>query len=289
MAGGKTVARRRTPAPVEVPEGAVRVLESHHARDFQMEMGEWPFHKICWVVVGHGRCEAAEEAAVLEPGDFLLIPARTPHRFVDDAAEPLTLIILCVHPEAVEPLRDPALGPSLWDYLIRQLPVMCPLVARTRFHYNSLVDNFRRALREQERAEVGWEICLKEVAHTLLLRFARQALNARNGMKRSLEDEIEGALDYMETQFHKPLRLDDMAQRCGMSPRRFTDLFKARTGLTFSQWLIRRRVDYACERLRESGHILYACHESGFNDPGYFYRVFKSVTGRTPGEFLRAQ
>lgn len=279
--------RRHTPAPVEVPEGSVRVLESHHARDFKMEVGQWPFHKICWVVVGRGSLEVSERRVAVQPSDFLLIPAGCSHRFVDDTAEPLTLIILCVDPAAVEPLAPTAEGGSLWDCLIRQWPGYPALEARTRFHYNSLVDSFRRALREQEKRDIGWEICLKEAANHLMLRCVRKAVTLRDGGKRSLEEEIEGALDYMETQFHRSLRLEDMATRCGMSARRFTDLFKARTGLTFSRWLNRKRVEFACERLRESGHILYACHESGFNDLGYFYRVFKSVKGMTPGAYVR--
>jgi hypothetical protein len=43
--------RRKLPARVDVPEGEIRMVESHHAADFVMEMGTWPFHKICWVVL----------------------------------------------------------------------------------------------------------------------------------------------------------------------------------------------------------------------------------------------
>lgn len=49
----------------------------------------------------------------------------------------------------------------------------------------------------------------------------------------------------------------------------------------------RRRVEYSQERLRVTANIAYACYESGFQDIGYFYRVFKKYTGQTPnGDFI---
>ena len=97
---------------------------------------------------------------------------------------------------------------------------------------------------------------------------------------------IEGVVDFLNGNFHEPQRIDEMAERCGMSPRRFTELFKVRTGQTFSYYLNALRINFAKERLQQTGHILYACHESGFNDLAYFYRVFKKHTGRTPGDYL---
>jgi len=99
---------------------------------------------------------------------------------------------------------------------------------------------------------------------------------------------VEGAIEYIDGHPYQAMQIGDMAERCGLSPRRFTDLFKQRTGMTFSHYLNRRRIRYACERLDETGHILYACHESGFNDLAYFYRVFKKHTGLTPGEYLKS-
>ena len=39
--------RRQTAARIEVPPRQVRVLESHHAAGFEMDLGTWSFHKIC--------------------------------------------------------------------------------------------------------------------------------------------------------------------------------------------------------------------------------------------------
>jgi AraC family L-rhamnose operon regulatory protein RhaS len=276
---------RRIPASVELPPGEVRVLESHHAKDFRMEMGIWAFHKVCWVAVGRGEIEHSGSRIRIQRDDILLLPAGWAHRFVDDPSEPLTLVILCVAEERVSPDRH-----SEWDRLWRAAlgdgSVGAPRCGRTQFHQREIVECFRAALLEQDRQAPGWEIALRNIADNILIRLARQQCVRRESHVQGSAIAVEGALEFIHDHFYEPLRIDDMAERCGLSQRRFTDLFKQRTGMTFSHYINEKRIEFAQERLRESGHILYACHESGFNDPAYFYRVFKKYTGMTPGEFI---
>lgn len=275
--------RRQQPAWVELPDGEARVLESHHATDFAMEFGAWPFHKICWVAVGRGQLEHGSGAAKIRQDDFLLLPADWSHRFVDHPSEPLTLVILCVSRSYLTGQAE-----ELWDLALGRHPAGRPVCARSAFHRSSLVATFRLALREQGQQQLGWETALQGVVDRLLLSFGRGFGEARDRHVESSMRTVEGAIEYIDGHPYEALQIGEMSERCRLSPRRFTDLFKQRTGLTFSHYLNRQRIRYACERLDETGHILYACHESGFNDLAYFYRVFKKQTGLTPGEYLKS-
>ena len=277
--------RRKVPARIAVPEGEVRVLESHHAGDFRMDVSEWPFHKVCWVAVGRGLIETTAEAIPIQADDFLLLPAGLAHRFVDDSSEPLTLVVLCISRKFIS---GPGNGKllDLWESTLSRNAPGQPLCARTGFHHSALMESLRLALREQGNRRPGWETALQSVASRVILNFARNHCEPREDHVRSSMRAVEGAIEYIDTHVHENLHIDDLATRSNLSARRFTDLFKQRTGLTFSQYLNRRRIEYACQRLDETGHILYACHGSGFNDVAYFYRVFKKQTGMTPGEYL---
>ena len=277
--------RRQQPARIDLPEGKVRVLESHHASDFEMPIGTWPFHKICWVAVGAGGLEYVGGKARIRRDDFLLLPADWSHRFVDLPGQPLTLVILCLSPGYLS--RSPrGQIQAFWEMALERHPAGQPACAQTAFHRTSLVALFRLALREQRDRKPGWETALEGVADRLLLRFIRKYCEARDRHVASSTQTVKGAIQYLEAHPYEALQIGPMAERCNLSPRRFTDLFKQQTGLSFSQYLNRQRIRYACERLDETGHILYACHESGFNDVAYFYRVFKKQTGLTPGEYL---
>jgi len=280
--------KRNAPASIEVPPGAVRILESLHATDFSMEMGVWEFHKLCWVAVGRGKVEMAEGQYALRQDDLILLPAGCVHRFIDDPNEPLTLVILCISEQFVAPPGRKSPREDLWRTLKAKIQPGKPLCARTGFHHSIFVENFRLALREQSKRESGWQTALGGVADQFLIALNRDYVEARVDHTESSHLKVAGIIEFIDAHPYQRPQIADMADRCGLSPRHFTDIFKELSGETFNAYLNKKRIEYACERLRETEHILYACHQSGFNDLAYFYRVFKKQTGQTPGDYLKA-
>ena len=126
------ILRRKAPVRIDVPDGQVRALESHHASDFTMESEAWPFHKACWVAVGRGVIQYSEETVDIQKDDFLLIPADTVHRFVDAPPEPLTLIMLCISPQQISQEHDPGSN-DLWKALFSNKMLKHPFCAKKRF------------------------------------------------------------------------------------------------------------------------------------------------------------
>lgn len=97
---------------------------------------------------------------------------------------------------------------------------------------------------------------------------------------------LQRAESYIEDHFASKISLQQMATLCNMSPYRFCRLFKKNYGLTFHEFLLRRRVEEAARLLRNpAALVLDVAYVSGFNDPSYFARVFKRYTGASPGEF----
>lgn len=280
------ILRRNVPVRIHVPEGQVRALESHHASDFMMQADAWPFHKVCWVAMGQGFLNFERKNIEIQKNDFLLIPAEKVHHFIDVPSAPLTLVMLCISPHYVSVKHDREMG-KLWNALSGNKTFKQAFCAKNGFHHSNLVKSFRFALREQALQKVGWETALKSAAASILLHLARGSCEPSSNHSASSAQNVEGAIEYIDTHMQEALQIETVAEQCNLSPRRFTDLFKQQTGHTFSNYLNKKRIEHACQRLDETGQILYACYESGFNDPGYFYRVFKKVCGVTPGQYLR--
>ena len=82
-----------------------------------------------------------------------------------------------------------------------------------------------------------------------------------------------------------------LATALGMSLRSFQRVFY-QSGTSPRRYILTRRIESAAARLRESpsagkARITEVALASGFNDPGYFSRVFVHHLGLTPTEFLR--
>lgn len=99
---------------------------------------------------------------------------------------------------------------------------------------------------------------------------------------------ISGALNYIRQNYQKDLSLKEVASEAGLSAGYFSKLFKKETDMTFTEYLNQVRIEKS-KRLLHRGHSLaYTAQQSGFNDQSYYSKVFKKLTGTTPGSWKKS-
>ncbi len=100
--------------------------------------------------------------------------------------------------------------------------------------------------------------------------------------------EIEQAIRYMKENYRNPLRVQEVAAHVNLSDNYFSFLFSKSTGQPFVHYLHNLRVDKAKELLREGSLPWYEIGERvGFDNPKYFAKIFKRITGSTPAQFQK--
>jgi AraC family transcriptional regulator len=93
---------------------------------------------------------------------------------------------------------------------------------------------------------------------------------------------------YLEVHFGESVRIQDAAERAGVSPTRLSAEFRRHFGESPSEYLRSLRVETASRALRTtSKDISRIAFETGFCDQAHLTRVFKRETGVTPGEYRR--
>lgn len=97
---------------------------------------------------------------------------------------------------------------------------------------------------------------------------------------------VRSALRYMAENYNCPLTLETVAEAVFLSPNYFSTLFRKTVGVSFRHHLCRIRVEESKRLLLSTDYSLTdIAIAMGFNDQSYYCKVFKRITGLTPGQY----
>jgi AraC-like DNA-binding protein/quercetin dioxygenase-like cupin family protein len=99
---------------------------------------------------------------------------------------------------------------------------------------------------------------------------------------------IGNIYNFIMQHYNEPITLADAAKAAFMTPESFCRYFKKHTGHTFISFLNEVRINEACKKLtaHQFEGISIAAYQCGFKSITNFNRVFKSITGTSPREYL---
>ena len=98
---------------------------------------------------------------------------------------------------------------------------------------------------------------------------------------------VRKALGYIEENFTNDICLADVAKYVYLSPMYFGRIFKEKTGVSFTDYLIEKRMNLACALLKEGKSVQDTSFGVGYTNTQYFIRLFRKNIGMTPGMYKR--
>lgn len=114
------------------------------------------------------------------------------------------------------------------------------------------------------------------------------SLRRENIYSREYRSIANGIL-YMEANINQNLSIEEIAEMCHVSPSNFRRLFKKYAGMSPVEYRTYSKMEYAKKLLRSNTYRVAEIAEIlQYDDPAYFCRVFKKVTGCTPGRFYQS-
>ncbi len=107
-----------------------------------------------------------------------------------------------------------------------------------------------------------------------------------NFQRNHIDEHVLNAQRHMETTFAGQIDIERLARSQGMARRTFERRFKAATGDTPNHYIQRVRVEKA-KRILESEQksLDEISYQVGYEDSGFFRKVFTKHTGLKPGEY----
>lgn len=157
-----------------------------------------------------------------------------------------------------------ALQLGVFEYLVKPLDK------------TALIDAVRRALEldsGRERLET-----MEKLVDPKLLEAGRD--EARYGVS------IKEAIAYIDAHLHEAIGMKQVADLLHLNASYFSVLFKEQTGVTFSDYLTRRRLQRAKELLVATRMPIWEIAEKvGYQTAKYFIKVFKDNEGASPNQY----
>ncbi len=106
---------------------------------------------------------------------------------------------------------------------------------------------------------------------------------------RQAEDKIDESMTFMRANIGRSLKLEELAAQAGMSVPHYCSLFKRQTNSSPILYMIRLKMQHACELLTTSRQTVLAIGQSvGYDDQFYFCRIFKKTVGLSPTEYRKS-
>ena len=256
--------------------------EGWHVQDIVCTSGpaDRPFEErygstsIAMVMSGTFLHRSNHGACLMSPGSLLLGNASDAYEVSHQHGEGDRCVTFHFEPDLFERIAHEA-GVSHARFDRSRLPslrALAPLISRASLAF--------------ERHDSFEEIAI-ELAGSVI----RLTGNARAEVTRTASPHDTGrvarVIRQLEDTAAEPHTLADLAHTAGLSRYHFLRTFKAVTGVTPHQWLLRARLRDAARRLATSKQpVTEIALDAGFDDLSNFIRTFRAEFGLSPSHYL---
>lgn len=240
------------------------------------------------------------ETVVLNRGDVFIVGPNTIHKNLETGKEDLILNI-ALQPTAfsdneLDFLRRSGSSSYLADLLFftpaalddekgiytvfhsKDTDGLLHTIANIVYEYYNLTD-------EQSNNIIRYELL---VFFAKLLRISTRD-NTAMVSNRKTESTLLSLLLYIEKHY-ATLTLEEMGEHFGFNPNYLSSYLKKHTGKSFIKLIHIQRVNVAADYLRyTSAPIEKIALKVGYENPSYFYKIFKKILGMSPAEYRESR
>lgn len=250
------------------------------------------FFELVYVLEGRATHFRNGEETILSEGECFVMDGTGVHGYAPCAGEPFCIINCVFTPEFLDAaLRGITKFDELTNHYLLRINAKQLRIRPTETVFRD--DGTMRPLFEQMFNEFaarrpGYLEMIRCHLIALLLHILRQS--STDGLPDAGHMVTRSVIAYIEKYAHGHCTLEDAAAALNYSPPYLSRRFKLDTGMTFSAYLQKTRIDNACSLLINTDLPVEAVASAiGYTDMKHFHHLFRRVKGRTPREYRTAR
>lgn len=240
------------------------------------------------VYITHGKCHQEIDGVLYEAkhGDMIFINYGSTHSFSSD--EPFGYVNICFSPEVMAGgiiTKENA-------FSLLSLTAFDELCTETDGAKLTFEGDERREIetvlhamhRECEQKPTSWSAVVQSYLNILLAKMLRKT---QAGVRsEEMNDTWQELSEYIDSNLEGELTLETLAKKCFYNPSYFSRVFKEKFGMSFVEYVNRKRLERAVELLTQTTlPVDEISTRVGYTNRGHFYRVFSKYIGGQPSDY----
>ncbi|WP_341785725.1 response regulator transcription factor [Jeotgalibacillus salarius] len=178
-----------------------------------------------------------------------------------------------------------------------QLPVSLIISGHSEFEYAQtairlgVLNYLVKPVQKQKLIQSVEEALAKEFTQEragIMQKAADHSLTELEQDQKQMTSPVQAGKDFIDRHINRQMTLKEVAEHIHLNPSYFSVIFKDQTGLTFSEYVTRKRIQKAKQLLLTTTMpVAEIAETAGYQTAKYFNKIFKEYEGLTPGKYRK--
>jgi AraC family L-rhamnose operon transcriptional activator RhaR len=252
------------------------------------------FIEFAYIDSGKGHHIVGGEKDIIKKGDFFIFNANVPHEYTADEGMPIIIYNCIFQPFSIDnsfkeckDFVDVAYHYLFHSFYSENDPKNYIKLTGTKSRkIKALLEDMYFEYQDKENGYM--QILKSDLIKLLILSFRLYKDDSKQVQNMPILKKlvVESTVKYIKNEYTNALTCEKLAGRSYLSPSYFNKIFKEETGKTALQMLQNIRVDEACNLLLNTSlPASQIAINVGYSDTKFFYKLFKQIIGKTPGDY----
>ncbi len=263
-----------TPAALTLPFYIIETGIFTAYKDYNVAREYHDSFLFLYTISGSGTIDTEDNEFILSPGFGTIIDCRKPHSYHcnDDDWK-----FFWMH------FKGSSSAP-MYDILYHDS--ICPIKLTERENFEQLS---MELVHKAAQSDIISSLEISARIHAIFNKLIHSVIEGEKSTRRkTYSDDIDAVIDFIESNYHDPITVDDMIKQIHISKYHFIRLFRRVIGITPYSYLTNYRINISKQMLRSSDSSISEIAEScGFSDTSNFIAHFKRHTGVRPAQYRK--